>query len=134
MINISNAFVDKWVFDSNLERAMPLTKETLDWCVSSNNEKTKYKRYYWVIRLLPSPPSYGNLMNADGRRIEAPTIQNNLAALMEIIEEQDAFHSMRNSSPSLLSWQELSTKLATKSFKTVLSSDGPFYTNEHLKK
>ena len=53
---------------------------------------------------------------------------------MEITEEQDAFYSMRNSSPSVLSWQELSTKLAAKSFKTVLSSDAPFYKNEHLKK
>ena len=97
-------------------------------------KKTKYKRCHWVIRLLASLSSYGNLMNADGRRMEAPTIQNNLAALMEIIEEQDAFCSMRNSSPSMLSWLEFDTKLAAKSFRTVLSPDGPFYRNEHLKK
>ena len=40
--------VGNWVFDSNLDRALPLSKGALDWCCVS-----EYKGVYWAMRFKP---------------------------------------------------------------------------------
>ena len=34
--------IGKWIFDSNLEQAMELNQDNLDWCVSSKLERGKF--------------------------------------------------------------------------------------------
>jgi len=34
--------VGKWIFDSNFEKALPLTKQSLNICCSSADKKTKF--------------------------------------------------------------------------------------------
>jgi len=40
-----------WLFDSNLDCAKYISKELLDWCVSTNSEKCFFTGIYWGMRL-----------------------------------------------------------------------------------
>jgi hypothetical protein len=49
----------KWIFDSNFKRALPLCKEALDWCCSSDEVKDTFEKVvearmfynYWRLTL-----------------------------------------------------------------------------------
>ena len=50
--------VGEWVFDSNFKKARRISKEILDWCVSSDDTVTEFVGVLWSIRLLPSTPRH----------------------------------------------------------------------------
>ena len=90
--NHAIATVDKWVFDSNLPLARPLTLDTLNWCVSTDTESQKFVKVAWAIRKVPKPP-----------RIEMhflheapPTIHHCLALLMHLIDEVKLHYAFKN--------------------------------------
>jgi hypothetical protein len=56
--NHAICFVNKWVFDSNLDYPMKLSKKLLDWCVSTDEESSTYLRPNFAMRLIPEPPMF----------------------------------------------------------------------------
>ena len=46
---------DKWLFDSNLEKAQEISSDILDWCVSTNTIKCKYVKVHLGMRAIPQP-------------------------------------------------------------------------------
>ena len=42
--------VGEWLFDANRRHAERITKELLDWCVSSDEEASSYKQVYLAFR------------------------------------------------------------------------------------
>ena len=55
-INHAVGVVGDWVFETNCERALKLSKTTMDFCVSTEERKSLYVGAYWAIRLIPRPP------------------------------------------------------------------------------
>ena len=49
--------VGGWIFDSTCPRALPLCKESLDWCCSAADCKTGFAKVYQGYHLRPEPPS-----------------------------------------------------------------------------
>ena len=43
--------VGRWIFDGNLKRGIPLSKESLDWCCSTDTKRVPFKEVKVAIRL-----------------------------------------------------------------------------------
>lgn len=54
-INHAVATVGPWIFDANLRRALYLSRESLDWCVSTSTKKEKFKNVYYAMHFKEHP-------------------------------------------------------------------------------
>ena len=57
-INHAVGVAGDWVFESNCEKALKLSKATMDFCVSTEERKSQCVGAHWAMRLIPRPLSF----------------------------------------------------------------------------
>jgi hypothetical protein len=86
------------LFESNNKWAVEVSKEVLDWCVSTPEEKTEYDSVHWAMRCIPQPPKIHN----DYRKRNFSTMHRSLSVLFIWMDCKDLSDKFQESSPDIL--------------------------------